>query len=459
MRKYDFLFVYETKNRELEGICLLKYELERRGYSVAVVETWWTMQHLHRPISASVVVAFALYNDAQIRFACSFGQDYKTIVNLQWEQIYTNADEENLETLYHVSGHARDMIHIAWGPFTVDKLVNLCGVPAQNVKMTGHIAMDFLKPRFRGYYMEREELLRPYHISVDTKLLLFISSFSYIGLPDTILENDVYQSTGVSGRDFKEVSILSQKILFRWLRDVLPRHPECTFIYRPHPAEVDNPEFQEIERDILNFRVIRDYSVKQWITVADKVYTWYSTSAADACFCKKSFEILRPVELPHNMELVLYNGGRFITTLQDFDRTIDGLDADFPIKKEALGSFYAFDEEVYTYVSICDVLENAFHDPTDRCAQFRKKPERNVIRRVIRYLLRIKKYCYFRLLGWMYAVGFLKHAEGPLAEQAKYEAYIREMILNNYANEREILTLQNRIKKVIESNMNCDPHM
>jgi surface carbohydrate biosynthesis protein len=333
MRKYDFLFVYETKNREFEGICLLKYELERRGYSVAVVETWWTMQHLHRSISASVVVAFALYNDAQIRFACSFGRDYKTIVNLQWEQIYTNADEENLETLYHVSGRARDMIHIAWGPFTVDKLVNLCSVPAQNVKMTGHIAMDFIKPRFRGYYMEREELLQSYHISVNTKLLLFISSFSYISLPDAILGNDVYQNTGVSGWDFKEVSILSQKTLFQWLEDVLPRHPECTFIYRPHPAEIDNPELQKIERNILNFRVIRDYSVKQWITVADKVYTWYSTSAADAIFCRKSFEILRPVELPHNMELVLYNGGRFITTLQDFDRTIDGPDMGFPIKK------------------------------------------------------------------------------------------------------------------------------
>ena len=28
MKKTDFLFVYEIKNRELENICLLKYELE-----------------------------------------------------------------------------------------------------------------------------------------------------------------------------------------------------------------------------------------------------------------------------------------------------------------------------------------------------------------------------------------------------------------------------------------------
>lgn len=305
MRKYDFLFVYEIKNRELESICLLKYELERRGYSVAIVETWWTLHHNYCPISASVLVTFALYNDSQIRFTSSFSRDFKTIVDLQWEQIHTNSDEAASDSLYYTSGCARDMIHIAWGPFTVNKLVNLCGVPEQNVKMTGHIAMDFIRPRFRGYYMKRKELLQRYHISLNTRLLLFISSFSYVSLPDAILKSELYQSTGRPVQDFKKLSLLSQAVLFQWLKDTLPRHSECTFVYRPHPIEVDNMELQKMEQEIPNFRVIRDYSVKQWITVADKVYTWYSTSAADAYFCGKSFDILRPIELPHEMEIVL----------------------------------------------------------------------------------------------------------------------------------------------------------
>ena len=31
MQKVDVLFLHETRVRELENICLLKYELERRG--------------------------------------------------------------------------------------------------------------------------------------------------------------------------------------------------------------------------------------------------------------------------------------------------------------------------------------------------------------------------------------------------------------------------------------------
>ena len=32
MKKVDFLFIYEVKNRELENICLLAAELEKRGF-------------------------------------------------------------------------------------------------------------------------------------------------------------------------------------------------------------------------------------------------------------------------------------------------------------------------------------------------------------------------------------------------------------------------------------------
>lgn len=211
-------------------------------------------------------------------------------------------------------------------------------------------------------------------------------------------------------------------------------------------------ELKEMEREISNFRIIRDYSVKQWITAADKVYTWYSTSAADAYFCGKCFDILRPVALPYEMELVLYNGGRFITTPQDFDRTIGGSDTGFPIKKEVLDSFYDFDEEVYAYSRICDALESAFHDHTDRCAQFRIRPKRSVVSCIIRFPLRIAKYWYLRLLGWMYEAGLFKQATGPLGEKAKYQAYVRGMIQNNYAPKREILTLQKRIQEIIIRN-------
>ena len=37
MKELDFLFIYEHKVRELENVCLMKYELDRRGYKTEIV--------------------------------------------------------------------------------------------------------------------------------------------------------------------------------------------------------------------------------------------------------------------------------------------------------------------------------------------------------------------------------------------------------------------------------------
>ena len=37
MRELDFLFLYEHKVRELENLCLIKYELDRRGYRTDIL--------------------------------------------------------------------------------------------------------------------------------------------------------------------------------------------------------------------------------------------------------------------------------------------------------------------------------------------------------------------------------------------------------------------------------------
>ena len=343
MRKYDFLLIYETKARELESICLLKYELERRGYSVAILETWWCLRHYYRPIPAKVLVTLALYNDSLVYAAGRMSKDYKVIVDLQWEQIFSNMEEEKPEAPHHFHGMSQSMVHIAWGPFTVDKLVRICGIPERNVVLTGHISMDFIKPRFCGYYMSREELFRKYHISNDSKVVLFISSFSYVGMPEKLLESDIYQKNALPANDFRSISSLSQKKLLQWINEVLPRHPDCTFIYRPHPAEADNAILRKMEKEVSNFRVIYEHSIKQWILAADKIYSWYSTSVADAFFCGKAFEILRPIELPRDMEIILYNHSRFITSIQEFEHSLHCCGSELPIDKSHFEHFYSFD--------------------------------------------------------------------------------------------------------------------
>ncbi len=38
--RVDILFMYESKVREIEGVCLIAGELAKRGYCTAILETW-----------------------------------------------------------------------------------------------------------------------------------------------------------------------------------------------------------------------------------------------------------------------------------------------------------------------------------------------------------------------------------------------------------------------------------
>ena len=53
----DVLLTYETRNREIENLCLLKVELEKRGYSVKIRMQYDTFFRHHRPINARLVVS------------------------------------------------------------------------------------------------------------------------------------------------------------------------------------------------------------------------------------------------------------------------------------------------------------------------------------------------------------------------------------------------------------------
>ena len=37
MQEYDFLLMYDHKVRELDNLCLLKYELDKRGYRTKIL--------------------------------------------------------------------------------------------------------------------------------------------------------------------------------------------------------------------------------------------------------------------------------------------------------------------------------------------------------------------------------------------------------------------------------------
>ena len=154
----DFLFVYEIKNRELDSICLIRAELENRGYTVQFVETWQERFWRTKPVSARVTVGFALYSDETLSFISSFSVGCKRFVNLQWEQLRSESELQKKDAARNIRGLSKKAYHISWGYRNREWLSKQCGIEEKNICLAGNVALDFCRPEFRDYYLSREQL-------------------------------------------------------------------------------------------------------------------------------------------------------------------------------------------------------------------------------------------------------------------------------------------------------------
>lgn len=450
MKKTDFLFIFEVRNRELENICLLKYELEKRGFSVEVIETWQYVYLYHEPFDATVVVSFAMYNDDVFKYIASFSYKMGKVVNLQWEQIYTNADEQN-GSLYTVKGLAKDAVHISWGNFTVRRLIAM-GVPEKNIELTGHISLDFLRQELNGYYESRNVICRKYMIPEKGKIHLFISSFSFIGMPDKTLQSDLYQSLAFDPVDFRQISTASQDIILEWFCSFLLKNKSDIIIYRPHPAEVGNKKILRVAQEYDNFFVISDESVKQWILIVDKIYTWYSTSIAEVLAAGKECLVLRPCIIPHSMDIPIYSDANFITTLDEFEYRAQSSDTFDTIPKEKLEEYYFIDKKEASYIKVCNVLEKVFNG--DEFLIEQNDPIINMPLSGYRRFKKRIKYFFIKCLGIVsrYPIGkhLLSHGKHKLYDIGMDYNFTNELFLKNKTTKDEIENIQKRIATILE---------
>ena len=466
MKEYDFIIVYETKNRELESMCLLKTELENRGFSVKMVETWWCLHHVYEPVNAKVMITFALYDNAQLKYTLSFARGIKQIINMQWEQIYSNADEENPNSSYIIKENPKNYIHISWGQYNYKWLVKKCGISKNNVIRSGHIGADFVKPAFASYFKSRSDLLNEFHIDESKHLLLFISSFSYVGLPSKIISQDIYQNTGSSPESFQIISIQSQKEIINWVKRIMPKHKDWVFVYRPHPAEVGNNDLLALEKELSNFRVINKYSVKQWIKCSDKIYSWFSTSVADAFFCNKSVDLLRPFSIPYEMDVTIYNGASFITTAKEFEDSL-ALQTKSSISNDVFYEYFDYDETVYSFKLIADKCTDELtkviasqeiyrQNSPSKKRKFYQIGVHSFLRRVNYYFVNYLPKCTDMFRKRAIIALYCKKPLRSICTKKwpdydyEYNMFIQKMIRNNYSSVFEIQRIQKRIRKLIE---------
>ena len=443
-RVYDFAFVYEIKNREQDSLLLLKSEMEYRGYSVKMIEDWEQAIHRDVPPFAKTVVSFALHSKETMDFISQFVRGADRFVNLQWEQVYTNGDRAQKAEEGGTTGvfdEAKKAMHICWGENTREDLTQKYGLKESHAAVTGCISLDFLREEFRPFYLSKEALQKKFGIDKYKTMYLMISSFSYGQLPETVINSELYQNQGFDVRAQVRIEVESQRIILDWLEEEVIRHPDILMVYRPHPAESNIKRLAELAEKYDNFRVIPDLSIRQWILTADRMFTWWSTSVAEIYAAGKGCSILRPVELPHENDLEIYEGARFVTTFEEFDRNYLGRDT-FPISDEVMQKYYAIDKDIPAFMKIADVLERVLHDDEFKVEGYENLRATPVVTAAANAKWNLKQFVFDHeplcKIAEKIAGDRIISPRGDLAALKKEFAYFREMAEKNHQDYDEM---------------------
>lgn len=353
----DILFTYQHKAREIEGLCLLKLELERRGYTSDLFCTFGSKRTYYRN-KPKLIVSSALYDDGTLWFfAYKIVGFIKKIVNLQWEQVLSNYDELNPNCYHNPKNFAKEATHLCWGSAPQRRIIN-GGVKTKNAIVAGAIHMDFLLPHFESYYLSKDEVAQSFNLNSNMKWCLFISSFTTHNMTEEEFDTLV-DAYGDEIIELKNVTIKTKKNILSWFEESLKLFPNYLIIYRPHPDETSDLELIKMSNKYPNFKIIPELSVKQWIKISDYIYTWYSTAAAEIAIAKKGFGILRPVYIKNDYDISIYRNASYIITKEDFLNDLKQPAQKTPIDIDILKQYYSIIEKYPSYLRIVDIIEEA----------------------------------------------------------------------------------------------------
>lgn len=365
IEELDFLFVYEHKVRELENVCLLKYELDKRGYRSKIIhiENETALKAMRPIYHAKVVVTMACYDNRTIEWHTKNYVKFDKIIDLQWENIVFPMDEKDANAYKNYSGVAKDVVRVSWGTMNRKRMLEVAKMNPKKVKLIGHVGMDFLRDELKGYYLSKEEVVKAYNIPVNKKLFLFVSPyFSDFHTEEYLVE--MCRRFGEGWRYYyKDCMLPSKKIILDWMGKICEEREDVVFIYRPHPGE-ESEQAKEMEKRYANFKVIGDKSVKQWVLISDKIYTGNSSTFVEAFFAKKMCYLLFPIPVPSDYELAFLKNADKISDFDDFEKTTrEDDDRRFPVDEKLIDEVYTIDWDKPSYLKFADMAEEVIHDP------------------------------------------------------------------------------------------------
>ncbi len=365
----DFLFIYEVRPREIDSICLLGAWLETQGYKVGYINTWDTMYHWHPEYRAKVAVLSACYNTPAYDYFTGHALSFEKVVNLQWEQVLMNSVAySKVQTIWDFDGKAKEIRHVSWGENNRQYLQKKYGLGDDKMRVCGYLPLDFYRPELRGATMAKEQLFAKYGLDPSKKTLLFISSFADADKPKS--EIDLQNGDAREQEDKRVVQSTSQRMIVEWFRKLAKEDPEIQIIYRPHPAEANNPGILQTAREVSNFHVITGESIRNWILNCDVMCNWQSTSMIELYASGKKTLILRPQEIPFLFAMPILEEGHYkaVTSYEELAAGIREENPEFPVEKDMLLQFYSMTEQP-VHERVGQYLIDILKDPDYRCPE------------------------------------------------------------------------------------------
>ena len=449
IEKCDVLLTYEIRNREIENLCLIKHELEKRGYSVQIRMQYETFFRSQPPLEARVVVVPAYYRPRARFYTASHTIRTERILNMMWEQVLDSSSETE-DKLHSIKPWGRIAAHIAWGNHMQQRLINEFGVDPRHVFKTGHIALDFLRYPLLRYFEDKKTLFTEYGIPLDKRANLFISSFALADADLHVLKKaSMNDKDGSRYQKFGQQSAESRRELLQWFERILQENKDDVIIYRPHPEEKVSELLLELTERQDRFFVIGEKSVKQWILVCDKIYSWMSTSVAEVYAAGKGCSVLRPIEVSKENDIGIYQNTNYITSYEAFQMEFHSGIQTHTIEQDVISENYFIPQEKMTYELICDAIERVLSDDSFLISPSMKNPllgafstERikNRIKRTIANSKTLEKLHSCK-----------KSRRGYLLELIDNIFYVKEKLEKNATSEEEINEITSRIHYALYS--------
>lgn len=387
----DFLIYYETVQREYENACLIKSELERRGYSVKLCATIYTDYWKSFFYKPKVNIVHGFYGESPGHITKLKKKVTTKVVNLQYEQL-VELGEDGLPVQMPKEDCKR-AYHICWGEAGANNL-RKCGVEENHIIECGPIQFDLVREEFSKYFYSKEELGRQFGIDSQKKWILFISDFAYTSYNGQIIDKNIRKA------EVLNYEAKANKLIMGFIKQFLGKHSDIIYIYRPHPSENIKSEMYELEKEYDNFRCIRELSIKQWIHVVDKLNTWNSTAIAEAYVCKKNCMVIdidesEMTEDCWNYKIDIIGKSKAIHTYSEFEK--ENLNycnfepKQFPMDFKQFEAYYgtAWKNEP-VYLQLCDFLERVYRNDsyTEKFSNRKYKEIRMIMIKAFFYSLR-----------------------------------------------------------------------